>query len=101
MRFIRNYSRGLHSSAKISIKITASDLDRALPLLNNLGNEACHLLEHLREPWHVISESGVLGESVELTLIANAHFGHAAELRPQLLRLVQDRLARASIPLKN
>jgi small-conductance mechanosensitive channel len=99
MRFIRNYSRGLHSSAKITIKIAAYDLDQALPLLHKLGQEAYDLLPDLREPWQVINETGTLGEHVELTLTARAHYGQAADLRPQLLRLIQERLAQANITL--
>jgi hypothetical protein len=32
-------------------------------------------------------------------LLVKTHFGQAADLRPQLLRLVQKRLSRADIPL--
>jgi len=99
MRFIRNYSRGLHSSANITLKIPATDLDRALPLLRSLGQEAVTLLPTIKEPWKVISESGAIGQNAELTLVVKTNFGEAAALRPQLLRLVQKRLALADIPL--
>jgi small-conductance mechanosensitive channel len=99
MRFIRNYSRGLHSSANITLKIPATDLDRALPLLKSLGQEAVKLLPTLKEPWKVISETGSIGQNTELTLVVKTTFGEAAALRPQLLRLVQKRLALADIPL--
>jgi small-conductance mechanosensitive channel len=99
MRFICNYSRGLHSSANITVKIPSADLDRALPLLRDLADEAIKLLPSLKEPWQVISETGAIGQHTELTLVVKTHFGQAAELRPQLLRLVQKRLAMADIPL--
>lgn len=99
MRFICNYSRGLHSSANIIVKIPSADLDRALPLLRELGTEAVKLLPALKEPWQVVSESGAMGQHTELTLVVKTHFGQAADLRPQLLRLVQKRLAMADIPL--
>lgn len=99
MRFICNFSRGLHSSANITINIAATDLDRALSLLKNLGQEAVQILPDLREPWQVISETGTIGQNVELTLAVKTHFGQAADLRPQLLALVQKRLTMADIPL--
>jgi small conductance mechanosensitive channel len=99
MRFICNYSRGLHSSANIIVKIPSADLDRALPLLRELGGEAVKLLPALKEPWQVVSETGAMGQHTELTLVVKTHFGQAADLRPQLLRLVQKRLAMADIPL--
>lgn len=99
MRFICNYSRGLHSATHVTLKIAADDLDRALPLLKNLGEEATGLLPELQEPWLVISETGVMGKSTELTLVVKSQFGQAATLRPQLLQLVQKRLALADITL--
>ncbi len=99
MRFICNFSRGLHSSANITIKIAATDLDRALPLLKNLGQEVVNLLPGLRESWQVVSETGTMGQNVELTLITKAEFGQAANLRPQLLTLIQERLNLANILL--
>lgn len=99
IRFIRNYSRGLHSSANITLTIPATDLDRALPLLKSLGQEAIKLLPAIKEPWKVISENGSIGQNTELTLVVKTTFGEAAALRPQLLRLVQKRLALADIPL--
>jgi hypothetical protein len=40
-----------------------------------------------------------MGEHTELTLLAKAAFGQAAELRPILLALVQARLTEADITL--
>jgi hypothetical protein len=51
------------------------------------------------EPWQVISESGVIGQQTELTLLAKARFGQAAEMRPRLLALAQQRLAEANVDL--
>jgi hypothetical protein len=59
------------------------------------------LLPNLLEPWQVISDSGVIGQQTELTLSTKARFGKAAEMRPRLLALVQDRLAEADILLVN
>jgi hypothetical protein len=40
-----------------------------------------------------------MGEHTELTLLARANFGQAAELRPHLLALVQARLAEVGVIL--
>ena len=53
----------------------------------------------LLEPWQVISEAGVMGKNTELTLVAKTRFGKAAELRPQLLAWVQERLAEIEVSL--
>ena len=99
VRVVRNFSRGRFSNANIKLKIDGADLIRALPLLEELGQEAVSLLPNLLEPWQVISESGVIGQQTELTLLAKARFGKAAEMRPRLLTLVQERLAEAGIAL--
>lgn len=99
VRVVRNFSRGRFSPANIKLKISAADLNRALPLLQELGKEAVALLPNLLEPWQVISESGMIGQQTELMLLANARFGRAAEIRPRLLALVQERLTEAGIPL--
>jgi small-conductance mechanosensitive channel len=99
VRVVRNFSRGRFSNADIKLKIAAADLNRTLSLLEKLGQEAVALLPNMLEPWQVISESGVIGQQTELTLLAKARFGKAAEMRPRLLALVQERLAEAGIAL--
>jgi small-conductance mechanosensitive channel len=99
VRVVRNFSRGRFSPADVKLKISAAHLGRALPLLEDLGHEAVLLLPNLLEPWHVISESGLIAQETELTLLAKARFGMAAEMRPRLLALVQERLAEADIGL--
>jgi small conductance mechanosensitive channel len=99
LRVVRNFSRGRFSTANVKLKIGAADLCQALPLLEELGREAVSLLPNLLEPWQVISESGTIGQQTELTLLAKARFGKAAEMRPRLLTLVQERLAEAGITL--
>jgi small-conductance mechanosensitive channel len=101
IRVVRNFSRGRFSSATITLRIAAADLGRALPLLEELGEEAVALLPNLLEPWQVLSKSGVIGQQTELTLLAKARLGKAAEMRPRLLALVQERLAEDKIILVN
>ncbi len=99
VRTIRNFSRGRFSMANISLKLAGADLQRVLPILTDLGKEAVTLLPDLLEPWQVISESGALGQHAELTLVAKARFGRAADVRPNMLTLVQGRLIESDIPL--
>ncbi|MER2597911.1 MAG: mechanosensitive ion channel domain-containing protein [Caldilineales bacterium] len=99
VRLIRNFSRGRFSMTHITLKLASADLPRAILLLETLGQEATDMLPNLLEPWQVISESGVIGQSTDLTLLAKARFGKAAEMRPRLLALVQDRLFEQGIEL--
>ena len=97
IRVVRNFSRGRFSPANIRLRIRAVDLRVALPVLEDLGREALTLYGDLLEPWQVISADGAVSETVELTLIVRARFKTAADLRPQLLALVSERLAQANI----
>jgi small conductance mechanosensitive channel len=99
IRTVRNYSRGKFSIANATLKIPASDLGNALTILETLAKEAVILLPNLIEPWQVISPEGMMGHNTELTLVAKARFGMAAEMRPRLLKLVQEKLAEAGISL--
>jgi len=99
IRTVRNFSRGKFSIANVTLKISASDLGNTIMILETLGEDAVILLPNLIEPWQVISPEGVIGQFTELTLVAKARFGKAADMRPRLLRLVQERLAEADIAL--
>lgn len=99
IRVIRNFSRGQFSTARVRVKIEASQLPSALPLLENLGKEAVNLLPSLLEPWQVLNESGAIGQHAELTIIAHTRFGAAADAQPRLLALVQERLREAGLQL--
>ncbi|MCB9136424.1 MAG: mechanosensitive ion channel family protein [Anaerolineales bacterium] len=99
IRVVRNFSRGRFSIARMRLKIEASQLTEALPLLETLGKEAVNLLPNLLEPWQIINESGAIGQHAELTLVAHTRFGRAADAQPRLLALVQERLYEAGISL--
>lgn len=99
VRIVRNFSRGRFSVANVTVKTSADDLPRALELLEELGEEAVALLPNLLEPWQVISASGAIGQQTELTVIAKARFGKAAEMRPRLLAFVHEELAKIGISL--
>jgi small conductance mechanosensitive channel len=99
IRVVRNFSRGRVSNAYLCLRLGSADLERALPLLRELAAEADERFPDLVGPWQVISESEDLGETVSLTLLARAEFGCAAELRPQLMLFVVQRLAAEGIAL--
>lgn len=99
IRLIRNFSRGRFSMIEITLKLAASDLSRALPLLEDMGKEAANAEPDLLEPWQIITETGVLGQQTDLKLLAKARWGKAAEMRPRLLALIQERLAEMEVSL--
>ena len=99
IRVVRNFSRGRFSVANIIFKIPAAELSRALPVLESLSLEAMDSLPNLIEPWSVISESGIIGQTAELTLLAKARFGKAAEMRTKLLAMVHETLENENIEL--
>ena len=99
IRTVRNFSRGKFSIANVTIKISSADLGNALTILEALADEAVAVLPNLIERWQVTSTQGVIGQYTELTLLAKARFGKAAEMRPRLLALVQERLLEENIQL--
>ena len=99
IRLVRNFSRGRFSSLSVHLTVPAGELGHAIEILEELGEEAVVRLPNLLEPWQILSETGALGEKTELTLSTKARFGQAAELRPRLLALVQERLRQEGIQL--
>ncbi len=98
IRTIRNFSRGKFSQVKVTLRIHSANYEQALPLLDNLGQEAVSILPNLIEPWKVLSE-GELGERAALVIVAKARFGKGADMTPRLEALVQQRFAEAQIDL--
>lgn len=99
IRVVRNFSRGRFSTVTVHLKVPADQLSQTLELLEDMSQEAMLALPNLLEPWQILSETGTMGESTELTLLSKARFGHAAEMRPRLLAFIQGRLAEQGIPL--
>lgn len=99
IRIVRNFSRGRFSTADIAFTIETEDLPHAIGVLEELGKDAMSVLPNLLEPWQVISESGKMGKKIELTLAAKARFGKAADMRPRLLALVQERFQDEEVTL--
>jgi small-conductance mechanosensitive channel len=99
IRVVRNFSRGKFSMINIAIKIGSENLSETLQLLAALGQEAVLALPNLLEPWQIISESGTIGQHAELTILAKARFGKAAEMRPRLLAYIHEHLNAEGIQL--
>jgi small conductance mechanosensitive channel len=97
IRMIRNFSRGQFSPANVTLKIAAKDLSAALNTLEALSADAMTLLPNLIEPWQIINEDSSVGQTVELTVLAKARFGHAAEMRPRLVALLHETFNEAGI----
>ena len=96
---MRNFSRGLFSSASVRVRVKAADLARTLEALEAMRDEALSALPNLIEPWQVISEDGLIGHETVLLVVAKARFGAAATLRPRLLTFLHERLADADVAL--
>jgi small-conductance mechanosensitive channel len=101
IRILRNFSRGRFYIAPHTVKNSSENLDKALPLLNELGKETCQEFSDVLEPWQIISKSGKLGQQTELSLIVKTRFGAAGDLRPRFLTLVHERLNDNGINLEN
>ena len=99
IRVIRNFSRGLFSTANVRLRVPSVQLERTLAALDDFREEAVVRIENLIEPWQVISETGEIGDDTVLTLLIKARFGQAATLRPRILAFLQKRLAEAEIAL--
>jgi small conductance mechanosensitive channel len=97
IRVLRNFSRGIFSTADLHLSVGGADVARALPLLTELGEEAARSMPDLEGPWQIISKSGEVGARTQLTLLARTRFGRGADLRPQLMALVHERLTEAGI----
>jgi small conductance mechanosensitive channel len=101
IRTIRNFSRGRFSPANITFKIHSGDIDHAINVLEQLGRDSIDVMPNLIEPWQVINVSGEIGQITELTILAKARFGKAAEMRTRLISIVQDALTLEKIDFAN
>jgi len=101
IRTIRNFSRGRFSPANITLKIHAGDLARTINILEQLGQDSMDTMPNLIEPWQVITVSGEISQITELTLLAKARFGKAAEMRTRLMSIVQTKLTSENINFAN
>lgn len=99
IRTVRNFSRGRFTPVRVTVHVPATELERVIPILEELGQQAPVELPDLLEPWQVLTEAGELGTHTELTLVSKATFGRGAATRPHMLALVQRTLAEHEIEL--
>lgn len=97
IRIIRNFSRGKFSTITISLFLGAQDLAQGIELLKALGDEAFATVNDLVEPWHVLSTSDQASSKVELKIVAKTVLGQGADIKLELIRLIQERFQRAGI----
>jgi small-conductance mechanosensitive channel len=74
IRVVRNFSGGDFVTTKIKLKVAATGLNQTLSCLEKWGEEAVTLLPNLVEPWEVMSESGAIGQHIELIAVVKARF---------------------------
>jgi len=101
VRILRNFSRGRFSTADILLSVLTVDLQRTLPVLEDLGDQAAMQMPDLLETWQVVSEEGILGQHTQLKLIIKTRFGRAAQARTSLLTMVQEHLIKNEITLSD
>jgi small conductance mechanosensitive channel len=99
IRIVRNFSRGKYSIVNISLNVSTSDLAHATEVLKNLGEEAFNTITDLVEPWQLLSTSDLTTSKVELKIVARTALGHGANLKLDLINLIQERLKRDGITI--
>ena len=96
---VRNFSRARFSSARATLYVNPSDLDRTVNVLLELGKEAAEEMEQLLEPWQVVPTSDLVSDRVELEVIAKVQFGSAPAVKVRMIRAIHERLHLANISL--
>ncbi len=92
IRVVRNFTRGAFSSVRLKLLIPAAKLPETLPIIDAAAQEAPALLPELLEPWRLIATDTPVGDQAELMLIARSRHGEGAQLKLDILALLQTRL---------
>ena len=98
IRIIRNFARGVFSPASVHLRVKSSQLHQAMAVLNRLIADYDQF-DHLVEAPRIVSEDGVIGSDVELTLLAKAEYGFGVEARHQLIEYINAHMAQADIEI--
>ncbi|HRE29516.1 MAG TPA: mechanosensitive ion channel family protein, partial [Anaerolineales bacterium] len=93
IRVVRNFTRGAFSGVRLKLIYPAADLPRILPALEAAAAEAPTLLPDLLEPWRLIATDAPVSDQVEILLIARSRHGEGAQLKLDILKLLQERLS--------
>jgi moderate conductance mechanosensitive channel len=99
IRVVRNFSRGKYSQAVITLYVAPDQLNKALEVINSLGEESYNEINDMVDHWQVISTSNVTGSKVEMTILARAVLGKAPDLKFRLIALIQDRFTKEGITI--
>ena len=94
---ITNYSRAPYSSAKIKLFVKSEHLASALDTLEATATAATEELADVIEPFQVLSTSDIMGNKVELTIMAHCLYAKAATVKLRLMDLVYCRLRAAGV----
>ena len=92
IRQVRNFARGSFSDANVQLRIQADQLDAALDVLDDAVVKARAAIHLLLEQPRVITADQSIGDTVEVTIVAKAAYGHGPEVRRQLMHEVQQAL---------
>lgn len=92
IRAVRNFARGTFSDANLHLKVPAKNLDEVLALLEETLVTARAEMPQLLERPKLLSVDGAIGDTVDLTVLAKAEYGHGPETRRQLMHRVQHAL---------
>lgn len=92
IRVVRNFTRGAFSGVRLKLLIPVARLPETLPIIEAAAQEAPALLPELLEPWRLIATDTPVGERAELMLIARSRHGEGAQLKLDILALLQTRL---------
>lgn len=100
IRVVRNFSRGKFSMVNIVLCVSPDDMSRSLDTLRGLGEDVYRLYDSMIEPWQVLSASNLSGSRIELTILAKAVLGQAAELKLGLSNSIYERFKQDGIPIQ-
>lgn len=94
---IRNFSRAPYSSARIQFFVKSEQLSRALDALDAISSTIGTALPEVIEPFQVLSTSDMMGNKVQLTIMAHCGYARAATVKLRLMDLVYQQLRKAEV----
>ena len=74
-------------------------MSRSISILKTLSEEAYNTVPDLVEAWQIMSPSDLTTNKVELKIVARATFGNGANMKLDLINLIQERLKREGIAI--
>lgn len=99
LRVFRNYSRGEFLGIYIAVPIAATDLSRAVTLLNELAPDSMDLVPYLIEPWQPMSLEGEMGAILDIYLFGKTTQEWEDELQLAMHTVVHEKFRGAGIRL--